>query len=430
MAIYRRITISALSFLALACLNAKAQFPFSLFPELGSGMGISMQADKQVKFDYDLDFQYYFDNREFSSSDVDVMRSQTIHATKIVPAVGLRIDTDPTVSMRLMVGADFLQNMGERSRCVGNEADEVGTGFQGPQVYYRIDKLFPKGVFSASAGIYPASESEGEYSRAMVSDSTRFFDNEYEGVFFKYRSSRLYAELGLDWCGKYGQLRREQFRIFSAGSYGFNRTFSAGWAVDAGHFANSEEIRTVMDNIIGHAYVRADFAQLTGMDELSLKAGALAAYQRNRKLDSKGRIPGGGEFIITAQHRNVGIAGTLYAGGDLMPYYNQTFTSPDGRSWENGAFLYRGETFYRTGYVDAGWYGLTEIYYRPHIFDMMDLKLSVDLHFMDGHGMLGTQQKFSLIIDLDALRNPRPKFRQAGVRGRTKSKTPYGTIIL
>lgn len=430
MATCRRIISTAVCILALACLTARAQFPFSLFPELGGGMSVSNSTGKQVKLDYDLDFQYYFDNREFSGSDVDVMRSQTIHATRMTPAVGVRINTDPTVSMRVMAGAAFLYNMGERSVCVGDEGSEAGLGFQEPVLYYQVSKLFPKGVFSASAGIYPASESEGEYSRAMISDSTRFFDTAMEGVFFKYRTPKLYAELGLDWCGKYGQLRREQFRIFSAGSYGISRIFSAGWAVDAGHFANSEEIRAVVDNITGNAYLRADIAPVVGIDELSLKAGALAAYQRNRKLEKAARIPGGAEFVLTAQHRNVGIAGTIYAGGDLMPYYDQTFSAGDGRSWQYGSYLYRGETTYRTDYADAGWCGYTEVYYRPGICSFIDLMLAVDLHFMDGHGMIGSQQKFSLILDLDALRNPKPVFRQNGAKGRNKTKTPYGTIIL
>lgn len=426
----RRFTASIISILVLACLNAGAQFPFLSFPELGREMGVKTLPASTTELDYDVDFQYYFDNREFSGSDMTLMRSQTIHAARLAPSVGVRMNMDPTTTMRLMAGANFIQNMGERSGCVGNEGASVGAGFTGPLLYYKIDKLFPQGIFSASAGIYPGSESEGEYSRAMISDSTRFYDSEMEGVFFKYRTARFYAELGLDWCGKYGQLRREQFRIFSSGRYDFNRTFSAGWAVDAGHFANSEEIRVVMDNIIGNAFVRADIAHLTGMDELSVKAGALAAYQRNRRLDSKGQVPGGAEIVLTAQHRHAGISSTLYAGGDMMPYYDQEFSSSDGTTWTNGSYLYRGEAFYRTGYAGARWYGCTEIYYEPHIFDLMDLKLSVDIHYMDGHGMLGSQQKFSLIIDLDRLRYPVPQFRRTRAGGKAKAKSPHGTFML
>lgn len=410
--------------MALASLNASAQFPFMPFPDMGSGIGTIHE--KTVEFDYDVDFQYYFDNREFSRTDLDIMRSYTIHAVRAVPAIGLRINSDPSVRMRLMAGADFLQNMGERSRCVGDEGRKIGIGFQEPQLYFKIDKLFSRGVFSAAAGIYPAAESEGYYSRAMISDSTRFYDNEMEGVLFKYSSQRFYGELGLDWCGQYGQFRREQFRIFSAGRYDFNRTFSAGWALDAGHFANSEEIKGVMDNIIGNVYVRADIGGIIGIDELSLKGGYLGAYQRNRKLEKKAHFPGGAEIILTASHRNVGIQNTFYAGGDLMPYYSQTFTSASGDSWINGAFLYRGEATYRTGFAGAKCCDCTEFFYQPHVFDFMDIRLAVDLHFV-GSKMIGSQQKFSLVIDLDTIRNPKPAFRQVKTGRRT---SPHGIFAL
>lgn len=410
--------------MALATLDASAQFPFMPFPDMGSGIGTIHE--KTVEFDYDVDFQYYFDNREFSRTDLDIMRSYTIHAVRAVPAIGLRINSDPSVRMRLMAGADFLQNMGERSRCVGDEGRKTGIGFQEPQLYFKIDKLFSRGVFSAAAGIYPAAESEGYYSRAMISDSTRFYDNEMEGVLFKYSSQRFYGELGLDWCGQYGQFRREQFRIFSAGRYDFNRTFSAGWALDAGHFANSEEIKGVMDNIIGNVYVRADIGGIIGIDELSLKGGYLGAYQRNRKLEKKAHFPGGAEIILTASHRNVGIQNTFYAGGDLMPYYSQTFTSASGDSWINGAFLYRGETTYRTGFAGAKCCDCTEFFYQPHVFDFMDIRLAVDLHFV-GSKMIGSQQKFSLVIDLDTIRNPKPAFRQVKTGRRT---SPHGIFAL
>ena len=85
-----------------------------------------------------------------------------------------------------------------------------------------------------------------------------------------------------------------------------------------------------------------------------------------------------------------------------MPYYDTPFTSASGETWPNGAYLYRGLGFYRSG----KWYNHAEVYYRPHVADFLDIEVAFDIHAVGGLGLVGWQQRASLVFDLDALRHP------------------------
>lgn len=365
--------------------------------------------DKAYEFDYDLDFQYLFDNREFGGREYMLEKSKTLNAARVIPWAGIRINQSRDVTHRIMAGAEFTHDMGAGSLTVGDEglAHRGLSDFEGLMLYYKAEARLKKGVFTAVAGIYPLSEFEGDYSQAFISEYSRFYDNEAEGMLFKFRNPRFNAEIGLDWTGMYGEYRREQFRIYSAGLYSFNKTFSAGWAAQFGHFANGDQIVRVMDDHILNPYLKADIGHLTGLDELSLKAGGIVAYERDRRYEEKPRFPGGGEFEIKARRHSLGIGNTFYAGSDLMPYYDTEFSAEDGSgTWKNADLLYRGLGFYRTSVVGAKWYNRTEAWWRPHVASFLDIEVALEFHMMDGQGMLGSQQKVSLIFDLDAVRHP------------------------
>lgn len=395
--------------LLLSASGAVAQIPFFGFPDPGDmSPSRSYSPKKAYEFDYDLDFQYLFDNREFNGSKQRLEKSQTLNTVRAIPWAGIRINQSRDITHRIMIGAEFTDDMGDGSLTVGEEglAHRGVSDFEGIMLCYKAEARLRKGVFSAVAGIYPLSEFEGDYSQAFISDYSRFYDNEAEGMLLKYRSSRFSAELGLDWTGKYGVYRREQFRVYSAGLINIGKTFSAGWAAQFGHFANGDQIIRVMDDHLLNPYLKADIGHLTGMDELSVKAGGILAYERDRRYEKNPHFPGGGEFELKVQRHSLGIENTFYAGDDLMPYFDTEFVAEDGSgSWKNGTLLYRGLGFYRTSAVNAGWYNRTEAWWRPHIAAFIDLEVALEFHFMEGLGMLGSQQKVSLIFDLDAIRH-------------------------
>ena len=108
------------------------------------------------------------------------------------------------------------------------ELPTVGEALSGRRAAYEyltprqretVAKYAEAGDFEAVAGIFPRTMQEGTYSELFYSDSLKFVDRLLEGLLLKWRSPRLYAELGCDWMGKLGYDRRERFQIFSAGEW-------------------------------------------------------------------------------------------------------------------------------------------------------------------------------------------------------------------
>lgn len=346
--------------------------------------------EQALKLEYDADFQYLFDNREFEASGGDWQESHTIHAARLTPSVGLSIQQSRQVKHTLMLGVDIMRNMGEYD--IDDPAMSNLKLFREMTLYYKGNVRMRKGVFEGYAGMFPRTSVEGEYSHAFWSDSTLFVDNKLEGMLLKYRSRRFYSEIGCDWMGKHGQTRRERFQVFSAGSWSAADGLSLGWAASLYHFAGSETLPSgsVVDNAMLNPWIRYDAARLTGLDELSLKAGAIATYQRDRRASRTPSFPLGAELVLTSRWRSLGIENVLYAGDNLQPLFARY-----------GNALYFGSPFYAFDLYDR-----CEAFWAPRIADYLSLKVSAVFHFGSGFPFLGSQQKVGLVFDLDAFRHP------------------------
>lgn len=339
------------------------------------------------KLDYDVNFTYLFDNFEFAPSSDAWEKSCTINAARLTPQLGFRFDGKDGCTHSLMVGLDVMKNMGEQL-----PTSEL---FHEALFYYNAVLNTSKGVFEGSLGTFSKAFSEAHYSDLFFSDRSRFYDNNYEGLMMKWRSDRLYAELGCDWMGMYGVTRRERFQILTAGEWKFSKLLSLGWDAVFYHYAGSVATPGVVDNSMVNPYLKLDFATVTGMQKLFVSAGPVLSYQRDRVLDGPVRSPGGIEATISAAKWNLGIQNTTYVGDDLMIYYNQY-----------GSELYSGSALYHTKEDNTSSYDKLELYWQPRISDFVSLRLSSVFHF----GMylpevyLGSQQAFTLIFSLDALR--------------------------
>jgi hypothetical protein len=348
-------------------------------------------------WDYDADFEYYFDNREFDYRHTNYTTSMTINAARLTPWVGVRIPQKNFVTHSLRLGVDLKRNMGEQLDAASAIGDLL--------FYYNVDARLRRGRISGTFGLYPRKMSEGEYSYAFMSDSLRFFDNNLEGMLMKWRSPRLYAEIGCDWMGMYGQNRRERFKIFSSGSWKLEDGLSAGWAAVMYHYAGSAGQPGVVDNHLLNPYIRYDFSNSTWLDELSLKFGGLLSYQWDR-LEDEGCLPMGAEIEFNMLYRKLGLRNTLYVGDDLMPYYSRVRY---GKKY--GSELYSGSPFYSGG---RG-YDRLEFFWAPQISAWLRLNVSMVFHFTDEmQPFSGWQQKVSLIFDLDSYRHPEASYNAAG----------------
>ena len=350
----------------------------------------------RLRFEYDVDFDFRFDNREYDRSGFSP--SMTIFGARLTPSVGLGID-DRRKSGRhsLMIGADIMKDFGDGKENAGLFREIV--------FYYEWVKRFRKTEMTLTAGIFPRSAMEGNYSTAFFSDSLKFYDNNIEGLLLRFRRPEAYYEIGCDWMGKYGGSRRERFMIFSSGEARPVGILRLGYSAVLYHLAGCEEVTGVVDNILLDPYVGLDFSGMAGIQELGFSLGWLQSFQNDRRNIGKYVFPHGGELVLNLKNWNAGIENRLFYGTDMMPYYNRT----DAAGAKYGNLLYFGDPFFRVSeeHGGLGFYDRLDVFYEPRIAAFLTLRVCATLHFNEGFS--GWQQTVALRFDLSAL--PRVKRR-------------------
>lgn len=336
-------------------------------------------------WEYDADFQLIFDNREFAYSQDAVIPSGTLNVLVFAPTAGFSVQQSPRIHHRLTAGVELAHDFGSQTwRDLPREA----------LLFYDAHVQARKGVFEGVAGIFPRRFLEGAYTEAFFSGYFRNTDRNLEGLLLKWRSARMYAELGCDWMGQYGYDRRERFQVISSGSWSATDWLSLGWTGSFYHYACSELAPNVVDNHLLEPWLKADFSRRTSWEELSLRAGALVGYQRDRVRSSRADVPFGGDLMLTARRWGLTLQNETYLGKSLTPLIAET--DPAGVPY--GAGLY----FCSPAY--DGFYDRLEFAWTPRLNRYMTMKLSARAHF-GREGFLGWQQQFYLRFSLDALRH-------------------------
>lgn len=340
--------------------------------------------NKQVKFTYDVDFEMNFDNREFYRSDFS--SSMTIFGARLTPAIGLEAMQKDGTSHRIMVGADIMKDFGS-NKSNADLLEEIS-------LYYRLEKKFKKTEMSIYAGVFPRRTMGGNYSDAFFSDSLKFYDNNLEGLLLKFRRPKAYFEVGCDWMGQYSENQRERFMVFTSGEGRIAPILSIGYAGYMYHYANSWNVKGLVDNILVNPYARFDFGRLAGFQRLSLSIGYLQAFQNNRRHVGHYVFPGGYHADFEIRKWNVAIKNMAYYGSDLMPYYNYN----DASGAKYGSDLYFGDPFYRVHddlTTGPGLYDKVEVCYEPRIGRYLRIRVAALFHFHGSH-YSGCQQVVGL----------------------------------
>lgn len=363
----------------------------------------------KVSFAYDLDFQMQFDNREFYRSNFT--SSMTVFGARLTPSVGIALRQDGNTMHRLMMGIDVMKDFG-RSPVSPDRADagspETASGqwnkdlFKEMTLYYSLDKKMGKTGLSIVAGVFPRRLSEGYYSRAFLSDSLRFYDNNLEGLLVKIRRPKAYYEVGCDWMGKYGTFRRERFMIFSSGTAKVAPVLSLGYSAYLYHYSCSERAVGVVDNVLINPYITLDLSHVTKTQVFSMRLGWLQAMQNDREMVGRYVCPGGAEFDLDIRKWNVGIRNEFFFGNNMMPYYHSK--DPGGYTYSN--LLYMGSPFYQVFDRHVNYAGVAdrlEVYYAPQIgLPYLDFRISAIFHF-NGTQYSGCRQMVSLNFNLQEL---------------------------
>lgn len=437
-AMKRNHLILAISAVLLNAAGAQAQ---SLFDLPLFGQQSPRQQEKPLQFEYGADFQYYLDYRDMSMTDDLFMISETFNIARFSPSFGLSFSQNKNTTHRLMAGIDLVKNLGENPVSLllySHDEDDPKLNnlalFKEIFFYYNIQSRLGKGLLTACAGIFPRTFSEGEYSRVHFSDSFKVSDVNIEGLLVSYRTPRLYAEAAIDRMGAIGIDRRERMLAMTAGAYKLFDWASLGWSGSYMLLGESYIDPFYVHNAIVNPYAKFEFGHMLKMDELSLKAGAIASFQMDTELLYDYHIPVGVEAVLTARKWGFGMENTFFYGDNMMPFRADTYLE----KYQTGIFnylIYTGDPFYFTHRGFAASYDRAEIFYQPHIADFVDFRVSGIAHFIipssSVYGtFMGWQAQASLFFSLDALRNPKKAPAAAPRQSRQKqAKSHQGPSI-
>lgn len=430
---FSRLLISSL-FLTIAAGQAHAQSIFDL-PEL---MLQGRQSSARTpKLDYDVEFHYYMDYGDYRYGGEVFNDTQLINRGRLTPSATLSTSRDRGTTHRLVLGMDVIKNMGEYPLSYAqfreSEMDSrlANTGlFKELIFHYNLEKVFRNGTFNLHAGVFPRSVRQGEYNRTMFSDSDYSFDPNVDGISIKYDGKVTFLELGFDRTGYKGYDRHESYLAYTAGAIAPLKWAKLGWAGTFRHVGAAKFYSGNSECFIFNPYLKFDAGQYLGMDALSLKAGAVVSYQKDRFLEQDPKFPVGFEAVADARFHGLGIENTYYYGDNMMPLYANDSKYPESIA----ALLYKGDLMYNSHRGYATFYDRLEIYCQPQLGQGVSLRASAIANFVKPNeaipSLAGWHAKVSILFDLQKFNSPskQPREVRTGAgRRNTASKTGIET---
>ncbi len=327
---------------------------------------------------YNIEFDTYFDNREYSSTESLKFRSGTDFAVSLAPSLGLQFDSDNTLYFGVQTFAPFT----EVDSKLFEDLEAI--------LYYAYDG----DRWSAAAGIFPRSRMAiDSYSTAFFSEDYLFSDRLISGVMGQYRVGDSFAEFVCDWESQPSETSRERFRLLSAARRYWSNLY-AGYNLSITHFAGQDLVgfTNVVDNILVSPCVGF---KLSGAFDVDFSVAYLQSLQRDRGYGNEWLSPAMGEVSLSVSRWGFSISEQLYMGDDLYPLYDGHVLS-DGTVVDYGSTLYTGDPYFRTS---GGIYNRAALGYSRSFFDD---KLALRVQFIthaDGTG-LGTEQLLDVAVKI------------------------------
>ena len=315
------------------------------------------KAQKPVALHYDVDFTTYFDNREYNAP---YQRSQTILNYRLSPEVGVRILDRVGGRHVLSAGVSYTQRLGGDWRDVQFD----------PIAYYRFDYR----GFMVSMGAIPYRQRIMPLPDWLLYDSIAYYHPNIQGAHMAYRDQRGFVEFMCDWRGAQTVERREMFRLIANGQYQY-KALQVGGLAHLNHKASfaRPNHEFVMDDIHLHAFAGADLTQYTPFDSLSIRAGYIFGFQRDREIYESFYNHG----LVVELYANwwfLGLKNTFYYGDNLQPLRPRN------------AFICMGDPFYQSRI-----YNRTDIFAYLYRSSFVNLYFSWNLHY-DGISLQHQQQ--------------------------------------
>jgi len=341
--------------------------------------------------DYKVSYVYFFDNMEYAPSHSLFQDSGTMHGMMVTPLVGYTIEQDDRISHETKFGFKARYGMGQVN------PSKLTLNWM---AYYDLGVKTTYGRFDGVFGVYPRKMCLGTYDISFIDEELSFTKSLCQGALFRYREPGFNAELGLDWVGKKDGESRERFFVFSGGDVRIGvSNFHVGWAAQMYHFASSEVVFGVVDNVKVEPYVKYNYAGRLIDASASLKW--LQTYQRDRIVPDSTVLPGGAILDCDVSFRGFGLSNFFYYGEDLMPFYNS-----ENGGVKYGADLYWGQRFLHTQIKGYSFYDRAMLYYKYRLSNSVNIIACCNIHLGNptwNFGVIrGYQQIVKILVNLDS----------------------------
>ena len=337
-------------------------------------LGLSLGA-QNVKAEYDIKVQTHFLNDEFDVSNCELNPSGTMAAVRLAPYLGLAIGEHHKVKAGVDVVKDF------------------GIGPDRPVVDLACWYQYNNEGFTFAAGILPFSLMSGYYSTVIFSDASRFYDAHLDGFLLKWERELSHYEIALDWNGKFGENRREEFYFLSSGAGWVTPWLGLCWEGVFHHLACSENASGVFDDHLFHPYIRFEFSRVLPMDRMELSLGGMVAYQMDR-LQNLRYIPKGADAVVDVRKWGFGVRNLFYYGDSQAPLYDKTTVG--------SALYFRAPWWQIRKDGQAGLYDRLDAYWVKRLGKYVDVGVHAIFHF-DYLGFMGSQQLVQASFNLEGL---------------------------
>ncbi|MCQ2327870.1 MAG: hypothetical protein MJZ59_00770 [Paludibacteraceae bacterium] len=337
---------------------------------------------KKVRFIYDVDFDSYFDNREYYEIGDHYQIPQTLFAFRLSPTVGVQIKDRIGGSHRLIAGVRYTQPLG------GNWKDANVV----PTAYYHFSHY---GV-NLQLGAIPYENRILSMPDWLQYDSIAYARPNIQGALISYQDKRGYAEFMCDWRGALAQDRREMFRILFNGQYQ-HKWFFTGGLVHMNHTACSGDpekhaAESLYDDVNVSAHIGLDFTQMTPLDSLAIKVSYIYGYARDRKNEQSFNMHG----MLAEVYLNwwfLGVKNTTYVGNNLQPLRNA-----DNLGTPIGSLMCQGDPFYQ-----ATFYNRTDFFVYLYRSSFVNCYMSWNMHYDNCTKRLQHQQQLIVRFDLNGV---------------------------
>lgn len=331
---------------------------------------------KKVSLIYDVDFDSYFDNREY---DKPYQMPQTLFNFRLSPTIGVRIRDNAWGKHDIVAGVRYTQPMGGDWRDVHFD----------PTAYYHYHH---RGI-NLQLGAIPYENRVEVLPDWLMYDSITYLHPNIQGALISYQDQRGYVEFMCDWRGSQSMTRREMFRLIINGQYQY-KALTVGGIAHLNHTAMTNNPATrdaepLYDDLNLNFRLGADVTRYVPLDSLAIRAGYIVGLARNR-MHNQSFIPQGMLIELYAQWWFVGLKNTFYYGDNLQPLRGQM-----------GSTMCQGDPFYQSKI-----YNRTDIFiylYRNHFVNSY---FSWNMHY-DGH-QLQHQQQLVVRFSLNGLHKTEP----------------------